>query len=291
MPIPRTPTLSIKLCAILALALFFVSSVIHATAQSPEQTTPLTDSQIQAKNALNQGVNAFKNGQFDEAIQHFARAKELDPRSVNARLYLATTYASEYIPGAPSEENQRMGQLAADEYKEVLQMDQQNLSAIDGLASILYQRAGQPFNAEMYAESKSYYQKHIELRPEDPQPYYSIGVIDWALSYRENSRLRQGFNASVGGEGLKDTDPLPEVLRVEYVQRFGAIVDEGIDELKRAIALKPDYDDAMVYLNLLYRRKADMAATPAEREQYTNQADELLDRVKEIKEKKMQSAQ
>jgi hypothetical protein len=80
----------------------------------------------------------------------------------------------------------------------------------------------------MYAESKAYHRKHIELEPQDPQPFYSIGVIDWSLSYRGNTKLRQAFNQSVGGEGLQDSDPLPEVLRVEYVREFGGTIDEGI---------------------------------------------------------------
>jgi len=74
-------------------------------------------------------------------------------------------------------------------------------------ASILYQRAGQPFDPDLFEESKSYHRKHLELKPQDPQPYYSIGVIDWTLSYRGNTKLRQAFNQLVGGEGLKDTDP------------------------------------------------------------------------------------
>ena len=36
------------------------------------------------------------------------------------------------------------------------------------------------------------------------------------------------------------------------------VVQDGIDNLNKAIALRPDYDDAMAYLNLLYRRKADL---------------------------------
>ena len=45
----------------------------------------------------------------------------------------------------------------------------------------------------------------------------------------------------------------------------------------------------MTYLNLLYRRKADMAQTPAERERYTEMAGTLLDDVKEIKQKKAET--
>jgi hypothetical protein len=42
----------------------------------------------------------------------------------------------------------------------------------------------------------------------------------------------------------------------------------------------------MTYLNLLYRRKADMVESSAERDQYTKMADDLLDKVKEIKQKR-----
>jgi hypothetical protein len=50
---------------------------------------------------------ACKNGQYEEAIRQFSRAKQLDPNLIAARLYLVTTYASEYIPGAPSERNRQ----------------------------------------------------------------------------------------------------------------------------------------------------------------------------------------
>src|SRR5260221_6616167 len=60
---------------------------------------------LKARDLLNKGVTAFKNGQSDAAIEYFKQAKEADPDLLNARLYLATAYASLYIPGAPSQEN------------------------------------------------------------------------------------------------------------------------------------------------------------------------------------------
>jgi len=38
----------------------------------------------------------------------------------------------------------------------------------------------------------------------------------------------------------------------------GALVDEGLQYLNQAVANRANYDDAMAYLNLLYRRKADV---------------------------------
>ena len=82
---------------------------------------------------------------------------------------------------------------------------------------------------------------------------------------------------------MKDTEPLPPDAREEYVRKYGAIIDEEIESLKHAITLRPDYDDAMAYLNLLYRRKADAVASPSERDDLLLMADYLVDRVKEIK--------
>jgi len=248
-----------------------------------QEKSPQTEEQRQAREALDKGVQGFKNGQYDEATQDFLRAKQLDPKFLNARLYLATAYASQYIPGAPSEENTRRGREAVEEFRGVLALDPQNLSAIDGIGSILFQMAGEPFDPDLFLESKSYHQKHIYLRPEDPEPYYWIGVLDWTLAFRANGLLRARFNLSVRGRQLSDTAPLPPDLREEYTREYGRAIDEGIESLKHAVSIRPDYDDAMAYLNLLYRRKADTVSSESEREQLIKMADDLIDKVKDIK--------
>jgi tetratricopeptide (TPR) repeat protein len=246
---------------------------------------------LKARDLLNKGVTAFKNGQSDAAIEDFKEAKEADPDLLNARLYLATAYASLYIPGAPSQENMARGNQAVAEFKEVLDKDANNLSAIDGIGSILFQMGGQPFDPKKFEESKTYHQKHIQLKPEDPEPYYWIGVIDWTLAFRANGEMRMDYNKSNIRKQVKDTDPLPAAVRSEYASKYGQLIDEGITDLQKAITLKPDYDDAMAYLNLLYRRKADMVESKEEREALLKQADDLVDKVKEIKQKRSEQPQ
>ena len=145
---------------------------------------------LRARDKLNKGVNAYKNAQFDEAIEDFKAAKEFDPSLTNAQLYLATAYASQYIPGAPSPENIRNGEQAMAEFKNILDADPSNISAIDGIGSILYNMGGTPFDAQKLADSKAYHEKHIALKPDDPEPYYWVGVIDWSLAYRANKDMR-----------------------------------------------------------------------------------------------------
>jgi tetratricopeptide (TPR) repeat protein len=241
---------------------------------------------LKARDLLNKGVGAFKNGQYDAAVEDFKQAKDLDPSLLNARLYLATAYASQYIPGAPSEQNKNIGKQAVAEFKEILQTNPDNLSAIDGIGSILFQMAGTPFDPKLFEESKSYHQKHIQLKPEDPEPYYWIGVIDWTLAFRANAEMRKDYNEKNIRKQVRDTDPLPAAVRGEYLAKYGPLIDEGVSDLQKAISIRPDYDDAMAYLNLLYRRKADTVESADERAALQKQADELVDKVKEVKQKR-----
>jgi tetratricopeptide (TPR) repeat protein len=264
--------------------IFFLSAVVlvsFATAGCDK---------LRARDKLNKGVQAYKAAQFDVAIDDFKTAKELDPTLTNAQLYLATAYASQYIPGAPSAENVRNGNQAVKEFQAILAIDPNNLSAIDGIGSILYNMAGTPFDASKLEESKKYHLKHIQLKPDDPEPYYWIGVIDWSLTYRGNKDMREEFN-NTAKKTIKESDPMPGNLSSQFATKYGSNADEGITNMKKAIELKPDYDDAMAYLNLLYRQKADMETSPPARDADMKSADELVDKVKAIKQKKMESVQ
>ncbi|HVO58814.1 MAG TPA: tetratricopeptide repeat protein [Dongiaceae bacterium] len=246
---------------------------------------------LKARDLLNKGVAAFKNGQYDAAVEDFKQAKELDPSLLNARLYLATAYASQYIPGAPSEQNRNVGKQAVAEFKEILNDHPENLNAIDGIGSILFQMGGTPYDPKLFEESKTYHQKHIQLKPDDPEPYYWIGVIDWTLAFRANGEMRKEYNEKNIKKQVKDTEPLPAAIRGEYLAKYGPLIDEGITDLQKAIQLRPDYDDAMAYLNLLYRRKADTVDSADTRANLLKQADDLVDKVKEVKQKRASQPQ
>src|ERR1051326_2225233 len=71
---------------------------------------------LRSRDQLNKGVQAFKNAQYADAVESFKTAVELDPTFPTARLYLATAYMQQYIPGADSPENNRMAQAAHDEF-------------------------------------------------------------------------------------------------------------------------------------------------------------------------------
>jgi tetratricopeptide (TPR) repeat protein len=268
---------------VLGPALLVIAPGRNALFAGHQETTPHN---VEAQKWLKDGVEAYKRMHTAEAIEDFQKAKELDPLLTKAQLFLGTAYASQYIPGAPSPENIRYAEQAVEEFLGVLQAHPDNLTAIDGAGAMLYNMAGTPFNVEKMQESKSYHRKHSQIAPQDPEPYYWVGVIDWGIAFRSNKILRDTWEKKTSRE-LQDTGVLPEEIREEFSAKYSDDVQEGIESLEKAMSLKPDYDDAMAYLNLLYRQKADMETNPAAREDDLKVADNLVDQVKAIKEKRM----
>src|ERR1700733_4460475 len=118
---------------------------------------------LKARDHLNKGVQAYKNSKFEQAIDNFQQAVSFDPSLINARLYLATAYAQQYIPGADTEDNNRLGQQAIDEYKAVLEKDPKNINSIKGIAYLYLQM-------KKFEDAKLYYRKATEADPNDPEP-------------------------------------------------------------------------------------------------------------------------
>src|SRR3954463_11456439 len=96
---------------------------------------------LRARDNLNKGVQAFKTAKYNAAVENFKKAVELDPDFATARLYLATAYMSQYIPGAESPENQQNAQAAEQEFLKVLEKDPKSTVAISSLASLHYNQA------------------------------------------------------------------------------------------------------------------------------------------------------
>ena len=209
---------------------------------------------LKARDHLNKGVNAYRNAQFQPAIMHFKEAVRLDPTLLNARLYLATAYAQQYVPGGDSEDNKKVAQQAIDAFQDVLKMDPSNITAIASIAQIYY-------NMTKFDLAKEYQQRRLKIEPNNPEPYYWIGVLDWAVCFPRAQTLRKDNNIDMPKDPVKHPDVLPvipEKLRKQLAEQNGPLVTDGLDALKKAVELKPNDDSAMVYLNLMYRQKAEI---------------------------------
>ncbi len=201
---------------------------------------------LKARDQLNKGVEAFKTASYEQAIDHFQQAVQLDPTLPMARLYLATAYAQQVVPNMQTPDNMKNAQLAIQNFQLVLQKNPSNLNALKGIASLY-------FNIQDLKDAKSYQNKIIAVDPNDAEAYYTIGVIDWTLAYKNAIPVRQSFGLHDDGAAIKDKKACAALA-----EQNSPLIQEGLDALNKAVQLRANYDDAMSYLVLTYRRKADI---------------------------------
>ncbi|HVN17721.1 MAG TPA: tetratricopeptide repeat protein [Dongiaceae bacterium] len=208
---------------------------------------------LKARDQLNKGVKAYKDNHYEQAIDHFQQAVQLDPALINARMYLATAYVSQYVPGIDTPDNLRTAQQAIDEYQKVIDANPSREQKVNSAKGIAYLY----LNEKKWDDAKKYYNMAAQLDPNDPEPHYSVGVIDWSACYQprmeERAKLGMKSEEHLSAKN-KEQKKLCEDLKVKNTPA----IQEGIDELDKAIKLRPDYDDAMAYLNLMYRERADI---------------------------------
>ncbi|HEV2215430.1 MAG TPA: hypothetical protein VGR64_09085, partial [Terracidiphilus sp.] len=119
----------------------------------------------------------------------------------------------------------------------------------------LKQIAGIYFSVKKLDDAKAWQKKVLAADPKDPEAAYTIGVIDWTEAHENVLKALQGAGMNDDGEG---NSKAPKKVMAQIKDENSALVDEALQYLNQALANRPNYDDAMAYMNLVYRRKADL---------------------------------
>jgi tetratricopeptide (TPR) repeat protein len=237
---------------------------------------------LKSRDRLNKGVQAFRNARYTEAVDMFKEAIQLDPNNPNAKVYLATAYMSQWIPGADSPENKQLADAARKEFLEVLQKDPKDKNALASLAFLAYNEATNLTGDEKlkkFDEAREWHLKTIEADPKNKTAYYSLGVIDWGKWYPALMAARAKL-------GMRPEDPGPlkdKKVREELKAKYSPIIQDGIDNLQKALQVDPEYDEAMAYMNLLVRERADLADTPQQYQEDIKTADNWVQKTLDTK--------
>ena len=220
--------------------------------------------QLEARDQLNKGVDAYKAAQYEAAINHFQRAVHLDPNYPMTRLYLATAYAMQVVPDLKTPQNEKIAQTAIDEFNKVLEKNPNDVTALQQIASLYY-------DLDQFEKSKEWNQKVLAADPKNAQAAYTIGVIDWGEAYKNSVAALKSVNLTDNGQG---NAKMPKKVCESLKQQNQQFVQDGITYLHKALDINPNYDDAMSYMNLMYRQKANLACgDEAERKADVQKAD------------------
>jgi len=230
---------------------------------------------LKARDNLNKGVQAFKATHYSEAVDLFKTAVDQDPDLPTARLYLATAYMMQYIPGAESPENVRYAQSAMEQFHKVLDKNPNNVLATSSIASLFY-------NEKKFDEAEEWNRKVIALDPKNKEAYYTLGVLSWTkwLPVDRQARVDSKMTPEESGP-IKN-----EKLRNQLKEKWMPILDQGVKNEQEALNIDPDYDDAMAYMNLLIRYRADLLDSTEEYKKAVEDANNWVTKSLETKKKK-----
>ncbi len=223
-----------------------------------------------SRDNLNRGVQAYQASNYPLAVEHFQAALEFDPEVPNAELYLGLSYAGQYVPQIPDTEN--FADLAIETYLSVLEREPDNTTAIGGLAAIYQSRLD-------LDNARSYYERWAEVDPENATAHYSAGSVNWHIVNLSNPELTLGDPLAALPLTAEETAMSEEELEAAMAAEdddIRGLVEVGQQSLDRALELDGNYEDAMIFKNLLYRVLANMIPDDTEDEEALARREEFV---------------
>jgi tetratricopeptide (TPR) repeat protein len=220
---------------------------------------------------------------LEKAIDNYRKAAEQaeDPKIKKlAMQYLVAVYRDKLNDPSQAEPIvQRMIEMEPDEpenyfalakiyedsgnYEEAEDVLQRAQQARPNDAAVYMQLAGFYNRQGQFDKTIEALQARAEREPNNPEAFYTIATFLWDKAYRD-------FR-------LKDAE------KKTYIQ-------QGIDASQKAIDIRPDYMEALVYKGLLLRLAANMEKDRGRQQALLKEADDLRDKANTIRKQKQAGA-
>jgi len=197
-------------------------------------------SKLRARDNLNNGVKAFTDQKYDAAAQYFEKAVQLDPKLQDARVYLATAYMSQFVPGSSDPKSEQMATKAIETFSQVVANAEDPANPDKGVKGAMIAIASLYYQQKKFDQSKEWCNRVLKVDPQNAEAYYRIAVMDYDFAVEKTG---------VQGENV-------EYLSAEEKASAQKNIDEGLASLAKALEIRENYFDAMEYQNLLWREKA-----------------------------------
>ena len=165
-----------------------------------------------------------------------------------AKSYLATALGQNVVPGLTTPENMKTAQQAIDIFQEVLAKNPRDVNSMKQVAGI-------EFSVKRLDEAKAWQKKVLQEDPKDPEAAYTVGVIDWMQAHMNT--LAALATAGLNDDGAGNVK-VPKKIMDPLKEQNTPLVEEALQYMNQALANRPNYDEAMSYLNLIYRAKANL---------------------------------
>lgn len=244
---------------------------------------------VRARVEMKKGNERYLNENYREALAQYQKGLEMDPSATFAWRSVGLSALALYKPGDNSRANREMGDLAVKAFESYLEDYPDDEKVRDYLISTYV-------NSKKYDQALAYLEKQSQADPDNAniqasrirlliesgrvpearqlasqlppneakaEALYTLGVNEWDAAFR----------------GRNTTIPVAEQEKR---------IDEALAGMQEALRIKPDYFEAMVYYNLLFREKAKLQTDEAKKQEYFAKAGEWQEKAKALRKKQQE---
>ena len=218
------------------------------------------------------------------ALAHYVRARQIDPSFPDLDRMVGYSQIGLYVPDDKSPKNEAHADAAIAELTRYLKKRPNDRIARDALINMY-------LNANRTSQAIDYFRNYLTAHPADLEAVKSIatlyakqGDFNESLNWYQKITLLDSKNPEafyifgvVCYEKVSKNPPADPAQKMEIINR-------GKEALHHAIDMKPDYAEAMAYLNLLWRQQAlvDALTDPVKAQADVAQADAIRNKTMQI---------
>ena len=223
--------------------------------------TGVSCSRLTVRREMHEANGLYKAQKYEDAITHYKKVVQLDPSYREAWLNMGYAYRALFHPGSthpkdlgyategiaafrkyldldPESEQARQYFLefctSAEKHDDAIQFFEAELQKKPDSPQMMKSLAGLYAKKGEAEKALEVWRKWTALEPRNAEAWYTIGVVSWERSYK---------NQTISNEERRQ------------------VIQDGVDALGKALDIRPDYFDALSYMNLIYREKAKLEMT------------------------------
>lgn len=241
---------------------------------------------VRARVEMKKGNEYYLNESYRQALTQYQKGLELDPSATFAWRSVGLSALALYKPGDNSKANREMGDLAVKAFESYLEDYPDDEKVRDYLISTYV-------NSKKYDQALAYLEKQAQEDPDNANIQASrirllieAGRVDQARQLANQLPPSQAKAEALYTLGVNEWDAAfhGQNMTVPAEQREQRI-DQALAGMQEALRIKPEYFEAMVYYNLLFREKAKLQTDEAKKQEYIAQANMWVEKAKALRKK------
>jgi tetratricopeptide (TPR) repeat protein len=225
---------------------------------------------------IREANTAYQKEDYPTALRHYQRAREIAPDSFpELDRMIGYSLIGSYVPEDKSPKNVKNADLAIRELRSYLQKQPNDEIAREALINLY-------LNADRITDAINYFKEWLKTNPADIDAVRSIatlyakqGNFNESLNWYEKITLLDARNPEAFYTyGVVCYEKVAKNPPADLNERLD-IISKGKQALKKAIELRSEYFEAMVYYSLLLRQQAPLETDPEVQQQLVAEADQV----------------